>query len=188
MGDQVCLGPFFSESFFAHKREMIDKFVLSLVIIALLYLGVILVKSYQPRWFDGFSTQKKAAPLAAAPPVFVPPPPPPQVVAPAGPAAPAAEAPPLPPAPTRVPAEKANDPYDEVQGKIPIEDNLRHPENSFGPGLQNRGTFLSEASGVASKNGDGAAVTFSPDFAQNGGEFMNGIFANTLGGDEYSLV
>jgi hypothetical protein len=188
MEAHFCLvRPFFSESFFAHNGEMIDKFVLALVIIALLYLGMVLVKSYKPRWFDGFSSEKKIpSSLAAAPPTFVAPPPPPRVVAPSGPAAPAAEAPHA--APTRPPAEKANDPYDEVQGKIPIEDNLRHPENSFGPGLQNRGTFLSEASGVASKNGDGAAVTFSPEFAQNGGEFMNGIFANTLGDDEYSLV
>jgi len=163
---------------------MLDKFVLALVIVALLYLGAVLLKSYQPLWFEGFSEKKP--PLAVAPPVFVPPSMPERVVAPAGPAAPAAAAPRA-PMPLPSPPETPTDPYDEVQGKIPIEDNLRHPENSFGPGLQNRGTFLSEASGVASKERSGATASFSPEFAQNGGEFMNGIFANTTG-DEYGLV
>jgi hypothetical protein len=166
---------------------MVGNLVQALLIVVILYVGVLILKSYKPEWFsEGFTTQKPKILAAAPPPVEVAPPAAPRVIAPGGPAPPAAAAPPAPP--TRSPEEQPRDPYDEVNGKIPIEDNLRHPENSFSPGIRNTGTTLAETAGIASRDTATAMQTFSPEFAQNGGEFMPGIVAAGEGGDEYALV
>ena len=81
-----------------------------------------------------------------------------------------------------------NSPND-VNSETPIRDNLRHPENSFGPGVENNGTRMSVESGVASNTVRGGVSNFSPEFAQNGGEFMEGISASdAFMTDNYSSI
>ena len=66
---------------------------------------------------------------------------------------------------------------------------MRHPERSFGPGVDNTGTKRSVNSGTASDSVNSAVSSFSPEFAQNGGNFMEGISANDMGaGSEYALI
>lgn len=84
---------------------------------------------------------------------------------------------------------RPSDMMDEVNSETPIRDNLRHPENSFGPGVENNGTRLSVESGVASNTVSGGVSNFSPEFAQNGGEFMEGISASdAFMTDNYSSI
>jgi hypothetical protein len=171
---------------------MFHNLVQALLIVVVLYVGILFLKSYKPQWFgegrpEGFSGPGSGPRPAAAPKEIEKAiEPPPRVVAAGGPAAPSAESPAAPL--RRVPDEVASDPYDEVQGKVPIEDNLRHPENSFSPGILNTGTGIADIAGIASRETTAAMQTFSPEFAQNGGEFMPGILPATDGGDEYALV
>jgi hypothetical protein len=167
---------------------MIGNIVQALVIVVFLYIAILIVKSYKPQWFETF--RSKSAHMSV--PSFagqetIPVTAPERIVAPGGVATPNAAAP-MENTPTVLPPELPRDPLDQMEGKIPIEDNLTHPENSFGPGIQNRGTLLSEASGVANRDTMHAMQTFSPEFAQNGGNFMDGISANGPSGPEYSLV
>jgi hypothetical protein len=66
-----------------------------------------------------------------------------------------------------------------------MKENLRHPERFFGPAPVPDNTTISTASGVAGSPGPTtpqSVQNFSPDFAQNGGEFVDGgIFANDAG-------
>ena len=58
---------------------------------------------------------------------------------------------------------------------------LRHPERMFKPAPMNTSSDIAEASGIASASSSQAAnalQAFAPEMAQNGGEFMQGIFAN----------
>jgi hypothetical protein len=99
----------------------------------------------------------------------------PRVVSPGGPAAPNAEAPRQ--GRVRSPEATARDPYDHTNTEVPISDTMRHPELSFGPGVENVATTMNTASGVSSQRG---ASNFSPEFAQNGGSFMGSVLANDL--------
>jgi hypothetical protein len=84
---------------------------------------------------------------------------------------------------------RPSDTMDDVNSETPIRDNLRHPENSFGPGVENNGTRMSVESGVASNTVRGGVSNFSPEFAQNGGEFMEGISASdAFMTDNYSSI
>ena len=80
---------------------------------------------------------------------------------------------------TKVPDENASDPIAETNSEVPMKENLRHPERMFSPPPPNTGTKQAVQSGIS---GDTTSPSgkFSPDFAQNGGEFMSGIFANDL--------
>jgi hypothetical protein len=112
---------------------------------------------------------------------------PPRVVAPSGPNPPNAasslerEAP---------PDVTARDPHDDANSSQNLQDNLRHPERSFSPGLKPSDTNTAVMSGVASTtsgNTSQAIQVFAPEMAQNGGEFMQGIAANdTLSDKEYA--
>ena len=110
-------------------------------------------------------------------------------VAPAGPNPPNS-APPPQNGPEILPEERANDPMDQVNSTVPIKDNLRHPERMFNAGGDHSGTQRAAEAGIAgdTTGAPSSAGKFSPDFAQNGGEFMTGIFANDLtkGGGNYS--
>lgn len=110
---------------------------------------------------------------------------------PAGPNPPNAASPPNKPAEI-LPQESANDPMDQVNSTVPIKDNLRHPERMFNAGGDHSGTQRAVESGIAGDTTGAPAPVgkFSPDFAQNGGEFMSGIFANdlTTGGGNYSEI
>ena len=99
----------------------------------------------------------------------------PRVVSPGGPGAPNAEAPRQ--GRVRSPEATARDPYDNTNTEVPISDTMRHPELSFGPGVDNAATTMNVASGVSSQKG---GSNFSPEFAQNGGSFMGSVLANDL--------
>jgi hypothetical protein len=77
--------------------------------------------------------------------------------------------------------EVAMDPYAPNEESASIPERLRHPERMFKPAPDNTTTGIAEASGIASASASqagNALQAFTPEFAQNGGEFMNGIMAN----------
>lgn len=108
-----------------------------------------------------------------------------RVVSPGGPAAPNQMPAPRVLASERLPGPTDKDPYDETYGSSNMKENLRHPERFFGPAPTPGNTSISVASGVAGLPGPTtpqSVQNFSPDFAQNGGEFVDGgIFANDAG-------
>jgi hypothetical protein len=88
--------------------------------------------------------------------------------------------------------ERPFDPQDQSYESAEIPERLRHPERMFGPGLENMNTEDAVAAGTASyaqQATDQAYQTFGPEFAQNGGLFMDGIIANdTSVNQSYSSV
>lgn len=116
---------------------------------------------------------------------------------PQGPVSPAGPNPPNAAAPSqrqaeRLPEERANDTMDQVNSEVPMKENLRHPERMFNAGGAHDGTKRGTESGIAGDTKGapaGPAGKFSPDFAQNGGEFMTGIFANDMvKGDNFAEI
>ena len=183
----------FSVVLFHCRFQMLTSILILLGVAVALYVAHLLLKAYlnKPLQWETFQAQKQAAPStpAEAVPVEKAEPEPPRVVAPSGPNPPNAQAPPeQPPMP---PPEKTRpmDPYDDTNSETPIRDNLRQPENSFGPGVENNGTMISVQGGISSEQVNKGVSQFSPEFAQNGGEFMNGIFAtDTYGTDNYATI
>lgn len=88
--------------------------------------------------------------------------------------------------------EKPFDPQDDSYESAEIPERLRHPERSFGPGMNNTQHEVAVDSGIASSAHEAtthAYQVFGPEFAQNGGAFMDGIFANdTTLNQDYSSV
>lgn len=84
--------------------------------------------------------------------------------------------------PQRLPGPIDSDPYDETYGSSDMKDNMRYPEKLFGQAIKPNNTELAVKAGTASDLVQGvssAFQTFSPEFAQNGGEFVGGgVFAN----------
>jgi hypothetical protein len=82
------------------------------------------------------------------------------------------------------------DPYYESQESSDIPENLRYPERSFRSPPLNNNTSIAVDAGIASnimQISSDNSQQFNPDFIQNGGEFMKGIFANdTYSGTSYS--
>jgi hypothetical protein len=76
------------------------------------------------------------------------------------------------------------DPFQDSNMETPIKDSMRHPELSFGPGMDNSGIKKGVASGVMSKTTLSSESPFSPEFAQNGGQFMGTVTANDLSHDD----
>jgi hypothetical protein len=77
--------------------------------------------------------------------------------------------------------EVANDPYMPNEESASHPERLRHPERMYQPAPQNTTHEIAEASGIASSaeiQASNAMGSFTPEFAQNGGEFMQGIMAN----------
>jgi hypothetical protein len=77
--------------------------------------------------------------------------------------------------------EVAMDPYALNEDSASIPERMRYPERMFEPGPDNSSTSIAEASGIASASAGqagNAMQSFTPEFAQNGGEFMQGIMAN----------
>lgn len=123
---------------------------------------------------------------APAPPVQAEPLQEPRVVAQGGPHSPNA-APPVDTAATLSPEAKPLDPYEDGNMEAPIRDSMRHPELSFGPGVDNTGMNRLATSGVASARASASESPFSPEFAQNGANFMGTVYANDLTkGDSYA--
>ena len=168
---------------------MLNSALIILGILAILYVAHLALRSYTSSvvpWEAFQSVAKQPNIPAPAPVMYSPPPPPPQTVAPAGPNPPNSMGPSLANPPETA---LANDPLAEVNSPTPIRDTMRHPENSFGPGVENSGTRLSTESGVASNTVSGGVSNFSPEFAQNGGEFMSGIVAHDMfSTDSYATI
>jgi hypothetical protein len=77
--------------------------------------------------------------------------------------------------------EVANDPYAPNEESAAHPERLRHPERMFQPAPSNTSVDIGEAAGIASSSASQASnalQAFTPEMAQNGGEFMQGIFAN----------
>lgn len=167
---------------------MLYSVAILLGILAVLYVAQLALRSYTNKTlsWESFQAAPKSTPPAPAPPSFTPPAEPPRDVAPSGPNPPNAQGPPQKTLPETA---AANDPLAEVNSETPIKDNLRHPENSFGPGVENNGTRLSVGAGLASNTVQGGVSNFSPEFAQNGGEFMAGISASdAFNTDSYASI
>jgi hypothetical protein len=129
--------------------------------------------------------------IAPAPVVTQPIPEPERTITPGGPNTPNQLPPPTHDTNERLPGPQDMDPLDDDYGSSNVQDNLRYPERSFGKAPKPVNTTIPVAAGNASTLTTGvntALQTFSPDFAQNGAEFIpGGIFANdTLDDSNYS--
>lgn len=158
-----------------------------------------LLRAYKPDWFrvpglrvEPFAQTRApstinipAQPIPAPAPAVRQPPPAEEerTVAPGGPAAPNAAASGMQPT-TITPEAAPMDPFDNANMEAPIRDSMRHPELSFGPGVDNRGIKKGAASGVMNKGALSSESPFSPEFAQNGGQFMGDVTANDLSHDD----
>ena len=168
---------------------MSGQILTAILIAAALFVLFTLFQKYFPLNKEAFEIPAAAPPISLGPPYV-----PEQILAPSGPSAPAA-APPLErrvPQP-RIPGPDDSDPFDEKYGSSDVQENMRYPERSFHKVESGQNGQISVESGVA---GDEQQVvsnslqTFSPDFAQNGGEFLpGGIFANdTTENPNYSSI
>ena len=122
--------------------------------------------------FDINSQSYEAAQPDSPPPLI-----PERTMAAAGPGAPAQiSAKP----PTVANEERPYDPQDKGYESAELPERLRHPERMFGPGIDNQQTSepIEGVASYASQVTDDAHQTFGPEFAQNGGLFMEGIMAN----------
>lgn len=138
-------------------------------------------------WFmprEGFTTvsldTSAAAPVLQRPPRIYPA----RTIVSAGPSSPNQEAPEDEVRMTQ--PETAMDPYAPNEESAAHPERLRHPERMFKPAPMNTGSDIAEASGIASASANQAAnalQAFAPEMAQNGGEFMQGIFANDAAED-----
>lgn len=102
-----------------------------------------------------------------------------RIVSPAGPGAPNEQAP---SESIIVPDEEPYDPQEEVYESSEHPNRLRYPERLYGPGLETADKQSAVDSGIASNSHSAtlnAYQVFGPEFAQNGGTFMEGgVFAN----------
>jgi hypothetical protein len=94
---------------------------------------------------------------------------------------------------TFVPPEEPYDPQEQPYESADHPDRLRYPERLYGPGLEQDDQTRAVESGIASNSHQktmDAYQSFGPEFAQNGGSFMeNGVMANdTALNSEYSSV
>jgi hypothetical protein len=92
-----------------------------------------------------------------------------------------------------IPPEIPFDPQEQTYESAEHPERLRHPERLYGPGLEQDNSTDAVESGIASSSFQqtmSAYQTFGPEFAQNGGAFMeNGVVANdTSLNIEYSSV
>lgn len=174
---------------------------LALGIAIFLFVAYLLIKAYYPSLFSGkrdsfmvrapamgppisnpINTPPAATP-APAPTVKVDPPQEERTISPGGANPPNASAPEM-TNPTIFPEAAPIDPYDNKNMEAPIHDSMRHPELSFGPGVDNSGMNKLATSGVGNARVASSESPFSPDFAQNGGSFMGSVSANDLTKDD----
>lgn len=139
--------------------------------------------------YDGFDINSQSYEPAN---VYIPPTEAPErVIASGGSSTPNQMAPPNMP-PVIINEERPFDPQGNVHESADLPEKLRHPERMFGPGLQNEDVDSAVAAGTASyanQETEKAHQTFGPEFAQNGGLFMNGVMANDITlKNEYSSV
>jgi hypothetical protein len=161
---------------------MFQKVFIALAIAVSLFVIYLVFKAYTTSYFEVDSFVAEAPWVQQQPPVE-----PIRIVSSSGPTAPNAK--PSSGEEVAPPVVVARDPLDDPSGSNEIEDNLRHPERMFSPGVKPTDTRSLVMSGVASNETHASASqqTFVPEMAQNGGEFMKGIAANdTLGDTEYA--
>jgi hypothetical protein len=174
---------------------------LALGIAVLLFVAYLVLRAYFPSLFFGrrdnfmvrapptgppVETQINTPPTPApapASPVMVNPPQQERTVSPGG-ANPPNVLPPVETPPSISPEANPIDPYDNKNMEAPIQDSMRSPELSFGPGVDNTGMNKLATAGIGSASVTTSESPFSPDFAQNGGSFMGSVFANDLTKDE----
>jgi hypothetical protein len=157
--------------FFLLKPQMSFRVGLLFAILAILAAAL---------WFmpkDGFLNlnTSTAAPDLEQPPRLYPA----RNMVPAGPSSPNQMAPPDESRLTM--PEVASDPYAPNEESASMPERLRHPERMFRPAPSNNTAEIGQASGIASmvaNQTESSMQSFAPEMAQNGGEFMNGIFAN----------
>jgi hypothetical protein len=152
---------------------MFDKLLIVLGLAVVLYVAWLFAYPYIFPKKDSFYTPS-LAPLQEQQPAVEPA----RTVSPSGPASPNAadssqET-------TISPEVRASDPYGESQESSNLQDNLRHPERMFSPGIKNTDTQMPARSGVGANEvmATPAIQTFSPEMAQNGAVFMDGVTAN----------
>lgn len=156
----------------------------SQVVVAVLLAGVLFL-AYQ--YYLNVTSAKLVIEedfIAPAPMVTQPIPEPERTISPGGPNSPNQMPPPTHDTNERLPGPEDSDPLDDSYGSSNLKDNMRYPERLFGPAPPPVDTSIAVAAGNASVLNSGvnrALQTFSPDFAQNGTEFINGgIFANDV--------
>ena len=136
--------------------------------------------------YDGFDINSQQYKTVVSPPKPVAPS---VVVAAGGPSAPSAA-----PVgqPRIVPPETPYDPQEQTYESADHPDRLRYPERVYGPGLEQDDQTTAVESGIASNSHQktmNAYQSFGPEFAQNGGSFMENVMANdTALNSEYSSV
>lgn len=166
----------------------LEAFLKFIVVVLILYLGYQLILKHTPLGKDNTNIVSASdsftnyqVPAAANVPDNVPMPivEGPRTVLGSGPSAPSQAA------PLHVAREiappGAQDPYDEPNEGANAPEKLRHPERMFRPAPQMDAVDAIEDSGIggpATMATVNAMETFAPEFAQNGGIFMDGIAAN----------
>lgn len=155
---------------------MFDKVLLAVLLSAGLFV-VYLIFTKQLK-LEAFEVPAPAPPVLAYPPADIP-----RTITSGGPSTPNQAPPPQPePVVERLPGPVDSDPYDETYGSSNIKDNLRYPERFYGPAPQPTNTQIALDAGLAGIETASPAIalqTFSPEMAQNGGQFIEGgIFAN----------
>ena len=163
---------------------MFNKTLFAVGITILLFVGYLFAQ-YYIFGKERFEVPYAAVPADAPPVIQQVSAEPERVVSPGGPGAPNQMPPSRDREAERLPGPVDKDPYDETYGSSNMKEDLRHPERFFGPAPTADNVAIARASGVAGLPGSTtpqAVQTFSPDFAQNGGEFVDGgIFANDAG-------
>ena len=164
---------FFAKAISMEDSDMYNKVLLTILVSAALFVGYLFVTKRIT--FEAFEVPAPAPPVYLDPPADIP-----RTITPGGPNTPNAAAPPAPK--VRIPGPQDSDPYDETYGSSNIKDNLRHPERFFGPAPEPENVHIALDSGIAGLETSKVAPaiqTFSPEMAQNGGQFIEGgIFAN----------
>ena len=190
---------------------MFENIIVPLIVTIVLFIGYLFVRAYKPTWvgihpvsanvirYNQDRATEEAFVAAPPPPTKMNTPPSPmpspatvvkqdpieeeRVISPGGPSTPNAAAPLDTPA-YMSPEVKPIDPYEDSNMEASIQDSMRHPELSFGPGVDNTGMNQLATSGVADARAMANESKFSPDFAQNGGSFMGSVVANDLTHDD----
>ncbi len=156
--------------------EALLKFI---VVILILYVGYQLILKHTP--FGKETYTDYSTPAVALLPDNIPMPAVtgPRVIVSGGPSTPSQAAPLE--TEIRQPPPMAKDPYDEPNEGANAPERLRHPERMFRPAPPMDAVDAITDAGIggpANQATSNAMEVFAPEFAQNGGQFMDGIFAN----------
>jgi hypothetical protein len=169
-----------------NTTDMNHKITIAVVIAFLVYA---LYSWWSIPQYDGFDLKEPEAHAAVELPVQREPAQE-RVMSPSGPNSPGQQAP---KESIVVPSEEPYDPEAQSYESAEHPERLRHPERLYGPGLEQDDQVTAVESGIASNSYQKtmhAYQSFGPEFAQNGGAFMeNGVVANDSSLNmEYSSV